>query len=99
MHRSRWVATRLPKRSRRSMRSSRATRAATSRAPSSRSTAAKRPELSSGRLEPDRAGDAGAAEPAVAVRHLREVLLVVVLGVVERPRRGDLGRDLAVARP
>ena len=47
----------------------------------------------------DRAGDAGAAEPAVAVRVLGQVLLVVVLGVVERPGLGDLGRDLAVARP
>src|SRR5438132_12251408 len=45
----------------------------------------------------DRAGDAGTAEPAVAVRVLREVLLVVRLGVVERPGRRDLGRDLAVA--
>ena len=46
----------------------------------------------------DRAGDARAADAAVPVRVLREVLLVVVLGVVERPRRLDLGRDLAVAR-
>src|SRR5690349_24487672 len=45
----------------------------------------------------DRAGDAGAAEAAVAVRHLVEVLLVVVLGVVERAGLGDLGRDLAEA--
>ena len=37
-------------------------------------------------VEPDRAGDAGAAEPAVAVRVLREVLLVVRLRVVERAR-------------
>ena len=36
--------------------------------------------------EPDRAADAGAAEAAVAVRHLRQVLLVVVLGVVELVR-------------
>src|SRR3954447_20367260 len=47
--------------------------------------------------DPDRAGDAGAAEPAVAVRVLREVLLVVVLGVVEVLERRDLGRDLVVA--
>ena len=45
----------------------------------------------------DRAGDARAAEPAVAVRVRLEVLLVVVLGVVERPRLDDLGRDRAVA--
>ena len=45
----------------------------------------------------DRAGDARAADPAVPVGVLREVLLVVVLGVVERPRGLDLGGDLAVA--
>ena len=50
------------------------------------------------RDEPDRAGDAGAAEAAVAARVLREVLLVVVLGVVKRRRVSDLGRDRAVAR-
>ena len=33
----------------------------------------------------DRAGHAGTADAAVAVRVLREVLLVVVLGVVEGP--------------
>ena len=33
--------------------------------------------------EPDRARDPGAADPAVAVRVLREVLLVEVLGVPE----------------
>ena len=48
-------------------------------------------------LDADRAADAGAAEAAVAVRVLREVLLVVVLGVVELRRRHDLGRDRAVA--
>src|SRR5579885_875460 len=51
-----------------------------------------------GREEADGTGDAGAAEAAVAVRILREVLLVVVLGVVERPGLRDLGGDLAVAR-
>src|SRR6202030_2780298 len=45
----------------------------------------------------DGAGDAGAAQPAVSVGILREVLLVVVLGVVEGPRLCDLGGDLAVA--
>src|SRR6476469_3741179 len=44
----------------------------------------------------DRAADAGAAEPAVAPWVLLEVLLVVVLGVVERARRRDLGRDLRI---
>src|SRR5690349_10268897 len=44
-----------------------------------------------------RAGDAGASEPAVPVRVLGQVLLVVVLGVVERAGGCDLGRDLAVA--
>src|SRR5579875_3342112 len=41
----------------------------------------------------DRAGDTCAAEPAVAVRVLRQVLLVVALGVVEAPfcEGGDLG--------
>src|SRR5215210_3393434 len=51
--------------------------------------------LLSASAEPDRAGDAGAAEPAVAVRVLREVLLVVRLRVVERPGGRDLRRDLA----
>ena len=45
----------------------------------------------------DRAGDARAADAAVAVGVLRQVLLVVVLGVEERAGRGDLGGDLAVA--
>ena len=44
-----------------------------------------------------RAAHAGAAEAAVAARVLRQVLLVVVLGIVERVRLGDLRRDLAVA--
>src|SRR5438270_7141343 len=44
-----------------------------------------------------RARDAGATESAVAARVLGQVLLVVVLGVVERPGVGDLGRDLAQA--
>src|SRR5688572_11631619 len=48
--------------------------------------------------ETDGAADARPTEAAVAVRVLRQVLLVVVLGVVERPCRRDLRRDLAVAR-
>src|SRR5262249_50334057 len=43
------------------------------------------------------ARDARPAEPPGARRVLREVLLVVVLGVVELARGGYLGRDLAVA--
>src|SRR5262245_49894140 len=43
------------------------------------------------------AGHAGAAETAVAVGILREILLVVVLGVVELRRRQNLGRDRPVA--
>src|SRR5262252_9322550 len=46
--------------------------------------------------EADRAAHAGAVVGAVAVRHLVQVLLVVVLGEVELGRRNDLGRDLAV---
>jgi hypothetical protein len=48
----------------------------------------------------NRTADPGAAEAAVAAGVLREVLLVVVLGVVERVGRVelcDLGRDRAVA--
>src|SRR5690606_31988142 len=47
--------------------------------------------------EADGARHAGAAQPAVAVGHLVQVLLVVALGEVEGPGRGDLGGDLAVA--
>src|SRR5258708_14588837 len=46
----------------------------------------------------DAAGDAGAGETAVAVRHLVQVLLVVVLGVVEGAGGLDLGRDRLVSR-
>src|SRR5918999_3239121 len=49
------------------------------------------------RREPYRAADPGTTEAAVAVRVLREVLLVVRLGVVERAPLRDLRRDLAVA--
>ena len=45
------------------------------------------------RRHADRTADAGAAEPAVAARILRQVLLVVVLGVVELGRRQNLGGD------
>src|SRR5580698_10037540 len=40
---------------------------------------------------PGLAGDAGAAEPAIAARVLGEILLVIVLGEVERRRVDDLG--------
>src|SRR5579875_1095075 len=45
----------------------------------------------------DRAGDAGSGQPTVAIRHLVQVLLVVVLGIVEGTERFDLGRNLVVA--
>src|SRR6185437_13342154 len=45
----------------------------------------------------NRAGDAGAAQAAIAAGVLLQVLLVVVLGRVERTRLGDLGRDRAEA--
>src|SRR5689334_10553032 len=48
-------------------------------------------------LDANRAAHAGAAEAAVAVRILRQVLLVIVLGVVELGRGTDLGRNRAVA--
>src|SRR5258705_3199604 len=41
----------------------------------------------------DRAAHAGAAEPAIARRVLGQILLVIVLGEVERRRVDDLGRD------
>src|SRR3954470_24146510 len=46
----------------------------------------------------DGAGDAGSLQAAVSTRVLRQVLLVVLLGVVELGRRSDLGADLATAR-
>src|SRR5579885_2160583 len=48
--------------------------------------------------DPDRAADAGAAQPAIAVRVLGQVLLVIILGVVEGPGLGDLRGDRAIAR-
>src|SRR5690349_3972437 len=42
---------------------------------------------------PDRAGHAGAAEPAIAGRILRQILLMIVLGEIERTGGGDLGGD------
>ena len=49
--------------------------------------------------QPDGAGHAGAAETTIAPRVLGEILLVIVLGVEERRRLDDLGRDRAVALP
>jgi hypothetical protein len=46
--------------------------------------------LCRGRAQPDRATHAGAAEAAIAERILGEVLLVVILGVIERRRVEDL---------
>src|SRR5438132_6021540 len=44
----------------------------------------------------DRAGDAGAAEAAIAERVLRQILLVIILGEIEGRRIPDLGGDGAV---
>ena len=52
--------------------------------------------LAAGR-QADGAADAGTANPAVPIRVLGQVLLVVLLGVVERTRFADLGRDVAVS--
>jgi hypothetical protein len=43
------------------------------------------------------AADAGAAETAIAAGVLREVQLMVVLGVIERARGPDFGGDRAEA--
>src|SRR6185295_8344918 len=48
------------------------------------------PSRSRRRRDPDRAAHAGAAQAAIAVGVLREVLLVIVLGVVERGLRQNL---------
>ena len=57
-----------------------------------------RPRMSDSRhAGPDRAAHARAAEPAVAARILGEILLVIVLGEVERACINDLGRDRPVA--
>src|SRR5207245_9616684 len=50
-----------------------------------------------GGTEADRAGQRGAAEPAVPEGILREVLLVIVLSEVELRGVQDLGGDAAVA--
>src|SRR5216110_1293724 len=46
----------------------------------------------------DRTADAGAAEAAVSVGILGEVLLMIVLGVIEFGRRQDLSGDGSEAR-
>src|SRR5262245_9889814 len=52
-----------------------------------------RPWLGRADAGANRAGDARAAEPAIAARVLGEILLVVVLGEIELGRGQDLGRD------
>src|SRR5262245_37152245 len=47
----------------------------------------------SGNTRSDRTAHAGAAETAIAHRILRQVLLVIVLGEIERRRVDDLGGD------
>src|SRR5204863_9196590 len=49
-----------------------------------------------GARDSDGTTHARAPEPAVAARVLRKVLLVIVLGVIERRGRRDLSRDIAV---
>jgi len=44
-----------------------------------------------------RAGDACAANPAIAIRVLGEILLVVILSMIEFVEHADLGRDIATA--
>src|SRR5258707_9804769 len=46
--------------------------------------------------DPDRTTHAGSPEPAITRRVLCEILLVVVLGVIEHGRRGNLSSDFAV---
>src|SRR2546423_1580458 len=50
-----------------------------------------------GGRQPDRAAHAGATQPAIAVRVLGQVLLVIGLRVEELAGGRELGRDLAVA--
>src|SRR5262249_19873897 len=45
----------------------------------------------------DRTADPGSTEPAIARGIFREILLVIILGVVERAGRQDLRRDAAVS--
>src|SRR3954453_7920500 len=56
------------------------------------------PGLGGGR-HADRTAHACSTEPAIPAGVLREVLLMVVLGVVELRRRQDLGRDRPVTGP
>src|SRR5690606_30101394 len=60
------------------------------------------PLLPSGEIsdggEADRTGNACTTEPAIPAWVLGEILLMVVLGVIERRRRQDLRRDLAERR-
>src|SRR5262245_66424140 len=54
------------------------------------------PLLRRDRGDPDRARHTGTAQPAIAHRVLGEVLLMIVLGEIERRRLEDLGGDGAV---
>src|SRR5262245_5628978 len=76
---------------------------AASDAASSRLALKRRPRASTSTVdgrgrEPRRAAHPGAADTAIPPRVLREVLLVIVLGVVELRRLADLRRDRSVAR-
>src|SRR5262249_11395413 len=50
---------------------------------------------SGGHAHADRARNTGAAETAVTSRILGEILLMIVLGEIERARRRELGGDRA----
>src|SRR5713101_4246368 len=56
-----------------------------------------RSDLSRGHGDADGAAHAGAAEPAIAHRVLGEILLMIILGEIERRRVADLGGDGSVA--
>src|SRR3954451_15655398 len=60
------------------------------------SSPGKSPFLFGRDADADLARHTRAAEAAIAVRVLGQILLVVILGEVERPRIEDLGRDRPV---
>src|SRR5262245_56088452 len=51
-----------------------------------------------GRSDADRAAHPGAAEPAVTVGALAEVLLVIILSIIEFGRAANFRRDVAISR-
>src|ERR1700680_989548 len=55
-----------------------------------------RPDLSRGHGNARRAAHAGAAEPAIAHRVLGEILLMIILGEIERRRVDNLGGGRSV---